>query len=338
MKKLISIVIPAYNEEEVLDELKRRLEGVMDANRSYDFEVIIVENGSFDTSFEKLIEINRVDPRFKVVQLSRNFGCDGGITAGLKYASGEAAVIMNADLQDPPEMIDKFIEKWEEGYEVVYGIIDKRMGISIMRKFLSSMAYKIIYNLTHAAIPKNASDFRLMDRKVYSIINRMDEKNRYLRGIIAWTGFKQIGISYERPPRFAGSTKAGLCAAFNVAINGIFSFSYFPLQIATILGFLVSICSFIMIFVELGLYLIYGQVVPGFTTTIILILFLFGILFSLMGIMGVYIARIYDEVKQRPNFIVRDKIGFEKAIDATRWTDKEGNEDLIGLYSSGGMG
>jgi len=310
MKKLVSIVVPAYNEEEVLDELEKRLKQAMETNKNYDFEVVIVENGSWDSSFRKLLLINKEDPRFKIVQLSRNFGCDGGITAGLRYVKGDAAIIMNADLQDPPEMITQFIKNWEEGYDVVYGVIQKRKGVSLIRKILSSIAYKIIYHLTDATIPENASDFRLMDKKVYAVVNRMEEKNKFLRGVIAWTGFKQTGIPFERPPRYAGSPKAGFCTAFNVAINGIFSFSYFPLQIATILGFAASIISFILILVELGLYLRYGQVVPGFTTTIILILFLFGILFSLLGIIGVYIARIYDEVKERPNFIVNDVIGF----------------------------
>jgi polyisoprenyl-phosphate glycosyltransferase len=312
MKKLISVVIPAYNEEEVLEELKNRLKKVMAQNSNYDFEIIIVENGSWDSSYMMLKEINQDDSRFKVVKLSKNFGCDGGIVAGLKYAKGDAAVIMNADLQDPPEMISQFIRKWEDGYEIIYGIIQKREGVSHIRKVLSSLAYVIIYNLTHETIPKNASDFRLIDRKVYETVNRMNEKNKFLRGIIAWTGFKQTGIPYERPARFAGETKAGFFAAFNVAMNGIFSFSYFPLHIATIMGFVVSIATFVLIFIELGLFLVYGQVVPGFTTTIILMLFLFGMLFFLMGIIGIYLGRIYDEVKDRPSFIVAERIGFDQ--------------------------
>lgn len=311
MKKLISVVIPIYNEEAVLDELKKRLKEVMAANSNYNFEIIMVENGSLDSSFEKLIKINKEDPRFKIVQLSRNFGCDGAITAGLIYVKGDAAVIMNADLQDPPEMIPQFIEKWERGYEIVYGIVQKRIGVSFTRKFLSSFFYKVIYRLTNKTIPENASDFRLIDKKVYSVVNQMDERNKFLRGIIAWTGFKQIGIPYERPPRYAGESKADFFTVLRVAMNGIFSFSYFPLEIATILGFIVSVSSFIMILVEIGLFLKYGRVVPGFTTTIIVILFLFGTLFFLLGIIGVYIARIYDEVKQRPNFIVKNEIGFE---------------------------
>jgi dolichol-phosphate mannosyltransferase len=217
---------------------------------------------------------------------------------------------MNADLQDPPEMIDQFIKKWEEGYEIIYGIIEKRRGVSITKRILSSIAYKIINNLTNGTIPENVSDFRLIDSKVYSVVNKMDEKNKFLRGIFAWTGFRQTGIPYERPPRYAGEPKAGYCMAFNVAMNGIFSFSYFPLHLATILGFIISISSFIGIFIQLGLFLLYGREVPGFTTTIVLMLFLFGVLFSLLGIIGVYIARIYDEVKERPSFIVKNAIGF----------------------------
>ncbi len=310
MRKLISVIIPAYNEEDVLDELKNRLQQVMMKNGNYDFEIIITENGSWDSSFEKLKKINKEDSRFKILKLSKNFGCDGGIVAGLKFARGDAAIIMNADLQDPPEMFAQFIEKWNEGYEIVYGIIQKREGVSYIRKILSSLAYVIIYYLTHETIPKNASDFRLIDKKVYVTVNKMNEKNKFLRGMIAWTGFKQTGIPYERPARFAGETKAGFLAAFNVAMNGIFSFSYFPLHIATALGFIISVAAFFMIFIELGLFLVYGRVVPGFTTTIILILFLFGMLFFLIGIIGIYIARIYDEVKDRPNFIVDEKIGF----------------------------
>lgn len=310
MKKLISIVIPAFNEEEVVDELAKRLKTIMAENSAYDFEAIIVENGSKDTTFEKLVKINKEDKRFKIVQLSRNFGCDGGITAGLNYAKGDAAVIMNADLQDAPEIISKFIRKWEEGYEIVYGIIQKRLGVSFLRKFLSASFYKIINKLTNNVIPEGASDFRLMDKKVYSVVNQMQERNRFLRGIVAWSGFKQIGIHYDRPPRFAGRSKANFLTVLKVAMNGIFSFSYFPLRLVTALGVLVSIGSFITGAIEIGLYLKYGRTVPGFTTTILIILFLFGILFFILGIMGEYLARIYDEVKQRPNYIVRKEIGF----------------------------
>jgi polyisoprenyl-phosphate glycosyltransferase len=311
MKKLISIVIPAYNEEDVLDELKRRLQKVMNTCNNYNFEVIIVENGSRDSSFEKLLLIHTEDPRFKIVQLSRNFECDGGIGAGLQYIKGDAAVIMNADLQDPPEMIPSFIELWENGNEIVYGIIEKREGVPVLRKFLSRAAYIIISKLSNNMIPENVSDFRLVDKRVYSVINKMPEKNKFLRGLIVWTGFKQTGIPYKRPQRFAGSSKADFITVWKVAMNGIFSFSYFPLKIATGLGFMLSLISFVIAFFEIFFFLKDGREVPGFTTLILTVLFCFGVLFFLLGIFGKYIERIYEEVKQRPNYVVKDTFGFE---------------------------
>src|SRR3989344_4454952 len=312
MKKLISIVIPAYNEEEVLDELRRRLQAAAYSLKNYDLEFIIVENGSSDSSYMKLLSFHEQDKRFKILQLSRNFGCDGGITAGLNYARGDAAVIMNADLQDPPEMITKFIEKWEQGYEVVYGIIKKRKGVSLSRRIVSSLFYKVLNWLTDKKIPKNASDFRLIDRKVYLTVNSMQERNKFLRGVIAWTGFRQTGIPFRRPPRFAGKPKANIFQALDVAMNGIFSFSYFPLKIATWFGFFTFIIALILFIVEIALFITLGRKVPGFTTTILIILFFFGALFFLLGIIGIYLARIYDEVKQRPNFIVRNEVGFRE--------------------------
>jgi dolichol-phosphate mannosyltransferase len=282
---------------------------MMDGNPRYDFEVIIVENGSFDSTYDKLLKIHAEDSRFKILQLSRNFRCDGGITAGLQYVHGDAVVIMMADLQDPPELVSRFLEKWEEGYDIVYTVVLKREGTGLMRRLLSHLFYKIIGMLTDWAIPENASDFRLIDRQVYETVNRMNERNRMLRGIIAWTGFKQYAIEYERPPRFAGESKADFVQVFKLALDGIFSFSYIPLKLTTYLGFFVSVLSFTMIIVELALFLLYGREVPGFTTLIIAILFLFGMLFMVLGIIGEYIARIYDEVKQRPNYIVKKEIG-----------------------------
>ena len=309
MKKLISIVIPAYNEEDVIGELSKRLKAVMDKNIKYAFEVIIIENGSVDLSFKKLSDINKNDSRFNVLRLSRNFGCDGAISAGLKYAKGDAAVIMNADLQDPPEMIPNFIEKWEEGYEIVYGMITKREGVSFIRKIISSMFYEIINRLTGGLFPKNVSDFRLTDKKVYQAINEFAEKNRFLRGMIIWTGFSQTGIPFDRPARFAGESKASFGEIWRTAWNGIYAFSYFPLKIVTVLGIFLSIGSFAVIILYISLFLIFGRQVPGFTTLITLILFLFGMLFLILGIIGEYLSRIYDEVKQRPNFIIKEKIG-----------------------------
>src|SRR5208337_2832047 len=219
-------------------------------------EVIIVENGSWDSSFEKLVHIHAEDPRFKIIQLSRNFGCDGGVTAGLQYARGDAAVIMCADLQDIPELIPELIKKWEEGFEIVYAIVQERVGISIGRRIFSQLFYKIFNRLTNNTMPENASDFRLIDKKVLRAVNQIGETNRLLRGIIAWTGFKQTGIPFERPPRFAGESKADFITIFKLALNGIFSFSDIPLKIATVLGFIISALSFLLLFIEIALYLI----------------------------------------------------------------------------------
>ena len=215
-----------------------------------------------------------------------------------------------ADLQDPPELVPKLLEKWEEGYDIVYTIVLKRNGTGLLRRLLSRLFYKIIGVLTGWTIPENASDFRLIDRKVYETVNRMNERNRMLRGIISWTGFRQYAIDYERPPRFAGQSKADFMDVLKLALDGIFSFSYIPLKLTTYLGFVTSLLSFIMILVELVLFVLYGREVPGFTTLIIVILFLFGMLFLILGIIGEYISRIYDEVKQRPNYIVKKEIGF----------------------------
>jgi len=311
MKKLISIIIPAYNEEAVLQELKRRLQLVMDSEKKYNFEVIIVENGSYDSSFRILLNIRKEDPRFKIIQLSRNFGMDNALVSGLKYAKGDAAILMNADLQDPPEMIPHFLRRWEAGYEIIYGVIRKRKGVPLFNKLLQNLFYKVIYRLTNKAVPKNVADFRLIDKKVYHAVNTMEERNKFLRGLVVWTGFRQIGVPFIRPKRHAGRTKFNFIALVKVAMNGIFSFSYFPLTLTLFMGLFVSLASFIMLIAQFINYLIQGRVVPGYFSLILIILFLFGMLFFMLGIIGIYIARIYDEVKKRPNFIIREKIGLD---------------------------
>ncbi|OGG13747.1 glycosyl transferase [Candidatus Gottesmanbacteria bacterium RIFCSPHIGHO2_01_FULL_39_10] len=310
MKKLISMVIPIYNEEQNLDELYKRIKEVMDKETKYNFEVIAVEHGSKDASFAKLLAFHKKDKRVKILQLSKNFGsADAGISAGLNFARGEAAVILMADLQEPPELISKFLRYWEKGYEIVYGIVKKRPGASYARRISSVLFYKILNIMTGNIFPENVSDFRLMDKKVYQIINQMEERNKFLRGLIAWSGFNQIGIPFERKERFAGKSKADFFAVLKVAANGIFSFSYLPLRLVTILGFLLSIISFLLVFYQIALFIIYGRGTPGISTIVILVSFLFSMLFLILGFMGEYISRIYDEVKRRPNFIVREKIG-----------------------------
>ncbi len=304
-RKLISVVIPAYNERDNVDELYRRLRDVFDLNASYDFEAIIIENGSLDDTFEKLLAVNALDPRFKIVQLARNFRMDGGLTAGMHYATGDAVVIMTADLQDPPELITQFIEKWEEGYENVYGIVTKRIGTSPLRRINSQLFYLVANAITGGMIPKNVSDFRLVDRKVYQTINSMEERNRFVRGLFAWVGFKSIGIHHERAPRYAGVSGAHTFKVISLAMKGIFAHTYVPLKMILVVGLAISALSFLMLFALVVRAVFWGVPFPGFGTIMAVILLMFGILFTMLGIVAEYVGLIYEEVKQRPNFVIR---------------------------------
>lgn len=309
-RKLISIVIPAYNESECVDELARRLQEMMAAEPRYDFEVIVVENGSVDDTWDKLNVVHASDGRFKIVQLSRNFRMDGGLTAGLSFAQGDAAVVMTADLQDPPELIHDFLRKWEEGYENVYMVVSERRGTGPLRTFNSRVFYWLAGKLTGGTLPRNASDFRLVDRKVYETINEMQERNRFVRGLFAWAGYRSVGIEHERPPRFGGRSKAYSLKVLDLAFKGIFAHSYTPLHLITVTGLTVSFLSVVALLVYALRWLIGGVPFAGFGTIVGFTLLLFGILFSMMGILSEYVGLIYEEVKQRPNFIVRDKVGF----------------------------
>ena len=306
-RRLISIVVPIFNEELGITELINQLTNFSNKNTAYDFEFILVENGSVDDSYGLLQRYAKKDARIKVVQLAKNVGCDGGIEAGMQNAKGDGLVIMMADLQEPVELISEFIKKWEEGYNIVYGIVKKRTG-KLFRNISSVVFYKLINLLTGNMFPENASDFRLIDKKVYQTINNMQERNKYLRGLISWTGYKQIGIPFDRNNRFAGVSKANFLNVLTVAVNGIFSFSYIPLRFISILGFFITIFSFLMIGFYLYLYVIWGRVAPGTTTIILLLLFLFGILFFVLGIISEYLVRIYEEAKRRPTYIIKNMV------------------------------
>jgi glycosyltransferase involved in cell wall biosynthesis len=314
LKKLISIVTSAYNEQGNIEELASHLRKIFEEKDHYDFEVIFVDNGSTDKTFEKMLEVHQQDPRFRIVQLARNFGgMDGGITAGLRYAHGDAAVIMTANLQDDPSIIPQFIEKWEEGYENVYGIVKNRPGKGIFRRINSKLFYLIANRLTGNLIPKNASDFRLIDKVVYQKINEMDERNRFLRGMFAWVGFKSIGVEFERKKRFAGKSHARFGGVLQLAIKGIFAFSYLPIRFIALMGFIISGVSLISLLYAVIRVLIKGVPFPGYGTIVSVMLLMFGLLFLILGVLGQYISQIYEEVKARPNFIVRKEIGFDRA-------------------------
>ncbi|HEY5541342.1 MAG TPA: glycosyltransferase family 2 protein [Coriobacteriia bacterium] len=308
-RKLISVVTPAYNEQDNIPELTRRLQAVFSANPSYDFEVIVVENGSSDATYERLVESNAADPRFKALQLARNFGADGGVTAGLAHATGDAAVIMCADLQDPPELITEFIEAWERGYENVYQIVTKREGTNWVRRMNSQLFYWLINAMTGGLFPRNVSDFRLVDRRVYSTINDMHEHNRFMRGMFNWAGFRSIGIEHARPPRFAGKTKANTRTVLALAIKGILSYSYVPLRVITYMGMGVSVFAFLFLIYIVIRAEFFGVPFAGYGTIMGVMLLMFGFLFTMLGVVAEYVGLIYEEVKQRPNYVVREKIG-----------------------------
>jgi polyisoprenyl-phosphate glycosyltransferase len=309
LKKLISIVVPAYNEEDCVEELAQRLSKVFAAESQYDFEAIIIENGSTDKTWDLLKKIHKADGRFRIIKLSRNFKMDGGLTAGLNVAQGDACVLMTADLQDPPELIPTFLRKWEEGYENIYGVVTKRVGTGPIRTFNSKAFYWLAGKLTDGRIPRNASDFRLVDKKVYKTVSHLDERNRFVRGLFAWVGFKSIGIPMERPPRFGGVSNAHTFGVIDLAFKGIFAHSYKPLKLITIIGLLLSGLSLASLAPLVVLWYSRGVPFAGFGSLVSILLLLISFLFLFLGIIGEYVGLIYEEVKQRPNYVTSETLG-----------------------------
>jgi len=308
-RKLLSFVIPAYNEEGCVDLLHAALDKLSQqlADR-YECEFILVENGSHDATFEKLKLLHEKDARIKIVKLSRNFMTDGGITAGLAYAKGEAAIIMCADLEDPPEVVPEFLAKWEQGYQNVYGVIQRRQG-NALRRFNSRMFYMVINKMTGGVIPRAVSDFRLIDRKVIDAVNRLEERTRMWRGLVAWTGFRSVGVKFNRGNRPAGESKASTALVLKLAMRGIFAFSVIPLRIATIFGAVLSGVSFAAMLYQVIKVMMFGVPFDGFGTLVCAIFMLFGFIFIILGIMSEYIGMIFEETKGRPNFLVEETLG-----------------------------
>jgi len=312
LKKLVSVIVPAFNEESCIDELARRLKIVFSKNEKYDFEALIIENGSTDRTWEILKVINVKDPRFKVIRLARNFRMDGGITAGLNFAKGDAVVFMTADLQDPPELISEFIKKWEDGFENVYMQVSKRVGTGPLRTFNSKAFYWLAGKLTDNRIPKNVSDFRLLDRKVYEAVRGMNERNRFVRGLVAWVGFRSVGVEAERPERFGGESKAHSLKVIDLAFKGIFSHSYVPLKLITMTGVALSLISFVSLLVWMIVWITSGVPFAGFGTIVSLAVLAFGTLTFMLGIIAEYLGLIYEEVKGRPNYLVSETLGIRE--------------------------
>jgi len=256
-----------------------------------------------------LLKISRDDLRFKIIKLSRNFRMDGGLTAGLDYVSGDACVLMTADLQDPPELISDFLRLWEKGYENVFGIVTKREGTGLIRKLNSNLFYFVAGKLTDGRIPRNASDFRLVDKKVYLAVRQLKERNRFVRGLFAWVGFKSIGVPMVRPPRFGGVSNAHTWKVIDLAFKGIFANSYKPLKLITFFGVFLSLFSFVSIIPLALIWITNGVPFAGFGTIVSLGLLIFGLLSLMIGILSEYVGLVYEEVKQRPNYIVSELTG-----------------------------
>ncbi|GAB4495466.1 MAG: glycosyltransferase family 2 protein [Anaerolineales bacterium] len=300
-----SIIAPIFNEFENIPELYRRIREVMDSTGE-PWELILIDDGCTDGSTDRIRELAEQDSRVRPVIFARNFGHQIAVTAGLDYARGQAMVVIDADLQDPPETILELAKKWKEGYEVVYAVRAEREGESWFKLFTASLFYRLIYRITDVKIPLDTGDFRLIDRKVVDVMNSMREKHRFLRGMSSWIGFKQIGVEYKRAARHAGVTKYPFRKMLKLALNAITGFSYFPLQVATYFGFISAGVAILAIPIVAALRLAGSHFFEGQTTTLISVLFLGGVQLISLGILGEYIGRIYDEVKGRPLYVVRE--------------------------------
>lgn len=306
----ISVVIPCCNEEGTLRETHRRVRQAFSRFGPCALEIVYVEDGSVDGTAALLRELQAADPHVRVLYLARNFGHQFAVTAGLAHAAGDAVAIMDADLQDPPEVIGAMLDRWREGYEVVYGVRVDREGETRFKLWSASLFYRLINRLSDTDIPLDTGDFRLLDRKVVDAIVGMPERDRFLRGMVSWAGYRQIGVPYRRAARFAGETKYPLAKMVRFALDGIISFSVKPLRLSTFLGFLSAGLALVAIIYALGMRLFTQSWVTGWTALIIAILFLGGIQLISLGIIGEYVGRLYGEAKRRPLYLVRETLGF----------------------------
>jgi dolichol-phosphate mannosyltransferase len=302
---VFSIIVPVFNEASCLDELHRRLSAVMNSLGD-EWELVIVDDGSQDGSAEIIRKLAAADKHVRPVIFARNFGHQIAVTAGMDYSRGKALVIIDADLQDPPEVILELAAKWREGYEVVYAVRAEREGETWFKTFTASLFYRVIFRITDVKIPLDTGDFRLLDRKVVDVLNQMRERHRFLRGMSAWVGFRQIGIPYKRAARFAGETKYPFNKMVKLALNAITGFSYFPLQLATYVGFFAAGISILAIPIVVIMRIAGSQAFFGQASALIAVLFLGGVQLICLGILGEYLGRIYDEVKGRPLYIVSE--------------------------------
>ena len=310
-ESLLSIVVPVFNETGVISVFYTRLKKVVDSLSSLSYEIIFIDDGSKDDSYQKLIDIANLDPNVKVIKFSRNFGHQIAITAGIDMAKGDAVVVIDADLQDPPEVIVKFVEKWKEGYDVVYGVRETREGETWLKLLTAKLFYKTLKTFSKVDIPVSVGDFRLMSRRVVEQLKEMRERDRFVRGLVSWVGFNQTGVHYPRDKRHAGETKYPYMKMIQFAVDGITSFSTVPLRLATWLGYLASFLAFLYacsVFVQKAM----GYTVQGWATMMVGVLFLGGVQLICLGILGEYIGRIFNEIKERPLYIIQEVYDLHK--------------------------
>ena len=312
MKK-VSIVIPMYNEQEVAEKCYEKiLDTLKIIENKYDYEIIFVNDGSKDKTLEILKNIAQKNKKVKIISFSRNFGHQSAVTAGLKKVTGDAVVIIDADLQDPPELIPEMLKLWEEGNDIIYGKRKLRKGESKFKLLTASMFYKTLNALSDVEIPKNTGDFRLVDKNVVDVINLLPEHNKFLRGLFSWVGFKQIPLEYVREERYAGKTKYPLKKMLKLAQDGIFSFSIKPLKIVGTMGIVsVVISVIILVYAILSYFCNWNNLTAGWTSLMVTITFLCGMILISLWMIGEYIGRIYDETRGRPQYIIKETINFD---------------------------
>ena len=308
----LTVVIPAYNEEQSIEPMVERLVLALE-QRVEGLEILFVDDGSRDGTWRRISELAVRDPRVRGIRFARNFGHQAALTAGVDAALGRAVVIIDADLQDPPEVIPEMIERWRAGAEVVYGQRDVREGETVFKKATAAAFYRLLRRITHVDIPVDTGDFRLMGPRAVAAFRALPERNRFIRGLVAWIGFPQVAVRYRRQARHAGETKYPLRKMVRFAVDGITSFSFFPLRLATLLGFAVSLLSFLYIVVVIVLKLL-GINWPGYTSMMASILFLGGVQLVMIGVLGEYVARVYDEVKRRPLYLVGESTDGSVAV------------------------
>ena len=312
-RTLLSVVVPCFNEETIIGETHHRLVAAFENVPALDFELIYVDDGSHDATLDLLRGIQRADSRARVIALSRNFGQQMATTAGLADASGDAVAIIDADLQDPPEVIPEMLERWRQGADVVYGVRSEREGETIFKRWTSKVFYRLMARIADVSIPLDAGDFRLMDHKVVNAFLTLPERDRFLRGMVAWVGFRQEPVRYHRAARHVGGTKWPLAEMVHLAVDGIVSFSFIPLRLATWAGFLAAGLALLGIVHAAYIRIFTDTWITGWTAIFITILFLGGVQLVLVGILGEYLGRIYGEVKRRPLYVVKERLGFEDA-------------------------